>query len=213
MKQRNKKIATIIKRINESPISSYKRGYMFFVITLVIIVFYGRYIGFLSSKDVTLLAICACVWLILCLCYVGIIPVVDVVLFKKAVRKLRYPEWDFLNYVVFERPVRNKKVMSNSAVIYLIGQLLRKQGYELESKLLIDKAIELTPALAPMKFEAGRALSGEEERILIEQIELIVKTNLCYRIWSNPLSRFILIVLATIVICLHYLIQLYKIIW
>jgi len=145
--------------------------------------------------------------------FVAITFSTDVLLLKSSIKKLRYGDWDFLCHVVLERPVRSKEVLSDPAVAFITGQLLRKLGYQRESQNLIKQAINQSPALASITFEAGDVLSATDETVLMTGLERMSKAKLLLRAWSNPRTRYTVIIVGSILLLIFYVLQFIKIVW
>jgi len=136
----------------------------------------------------------------------------DVLLLRSAIKKLRYGDWDFLCHVVLERPVRSKEVLSDPAVAFIIGHLLRKLGYQPESQDLIGQAVGQSPSLASINFSSANVLSLADEAALTTGLERISRAKLLLRVWSNPRTRHTVLSVAAILLLIFYAIQFIKIV-
>jgi len=131
----------------------------------------------------------------------------DVLLLKEAVRKLRYGDWDFLCHVVLERPVHSKAALSDPGVVFIIGHLFRKLGYQRESQDLISQAVNQSPTLAPIAFSTDDVLSATDEAVLTMGLERMSKARLLLRAWTNPRTRYVVIVIGAMLLLIFYAMQ------
>jgi len=170
----------------------------------------GRLDSILSPSHSSVLAGLAVAIAIYVWCNETIPSILDVIMLTKAIKKLRYPEWDPLCFIILNRPNRNRRVLTNPAVIFIIGHLFNKLGFEAESKELIEKAKHLSPALSAITFSVGKALTATDEMTLVSGIEQIVKSNIVFRIWVSKKVRYTVIVIGLIFIVMNVVIQLFK---
>ena len=215
MIENKKQIHEMCARIDKSCATSQKRKLWPITMFISFIMFISAYEG-IFNKIVPSDCIAGFASMIFVLSLVAfmsetVYTFISVLLLKEAIRKLRYPEWGFLNFVILGRSERSKKVLSNPAVIFIIGHLFKRLGYESESKNLIDKAIKISPALAEITFLADKALSAADEKKLVSDIELIAKSNVAFRIWSNRKARLTFIIIGVVVIAVNIILQLIKI--
>lgn len=144
-------------------------------------------------------------------CYQTLVPFIEVILIKEGLKKLRYPEWEYLSFVVLDRPIRSSRLLSDPTVIFIIGHLFRRKGFDVEAKELIDKAVRLYPSLETVTLSKEKTLSAEDENFLDSELDRIVRNGFAYKMWRLPLVRGIVITVGIISIVLHFAVQLVRI--
>jgi len=128
----------------------------------------------------------------------------DVIIIRKAIRRLRYGDWDFFSFVVLDRPLRSKLVLQEPGVLFLFGHLLRRVGSLDQGNELIKYAVEQKDVLNAIGLDKKPSLSATEEATILAGLEGISRHSLVLRLWDNRRVRYSILAVCIVLVLLFY---------
>lgn len=129
-----------------------------------------------------------------------------------AINSLKYSDWHWVKIALLDRPVElHAAVISHPINMYILGQLLLKEGYDEDGNFLILKAREKDKNLE--KVQLSPSLSESDAQYFYNSLKIekrFQRSHSLQQLWNLKVIRYFLIFCFMIFLLLHFLSQILR---